>query len=146
MKTDDTLTGNSRTRTLQRAAESLGGTPVLADHLNVPLAELESWLASTHPMPHEIFSRALDIVAAGPFRMLGTGDAHRSALEAKRAQAHAHRLQMVADRMHENAERAQAIADRAQHEADVACDRADIARIIEDSRRLAPESGTGADS
>ena len=136
MKADPSLAGNSRTRTLQRAAETVGGAPLLAEQLNVPLADLEQWLASTQPMPHEIFSRALDIVAAGPFRMRGTGaGALRSAQHAQRRQAHADKMYEMAAIIQESADRAHRMADRAQRDADAACDVADVERIFEDSRK-----------
>jgi hypothetical protein len=56
-------------RTLALAAETLGSVAQLAAKLNVPLAELERWIAGTPPRPHNSFYlEALDIVSAGSFK------------------------------------------------------------------------------
>lgn len=57
-------------RTLARALVIVGSANRLAEVLNVPLADLEGWLAGKAQPPHEVFIAALDIVArgAGPVR------------------------------------------------------------------------------
>jgi len=52
-------------RTLARALEITGSRAALAEALGVPPAELETWLGGETPLPHEVFIKALDIVAAG---------------------------------------------------------------------------------
>ena len=89
-------------RTLQLAAETLGGLPQLAIHLGIDRAQLERWIAGADTPPNDVFIQALDVVAAGRLGM------HRPA---DRAQAHA-------DRMQAGADRAQKAADRAQRRAD----------------------------
>lgn len=99
------------TRTLARAAETLGGVQPLASLLRVEQAALERWIAGEEFPPHEAFLQALDIVAAGPRR----DPAARPA--AGRAQAHADRLQAAASRVRESAERMQSSAELAQAQA-----------------------------
>jgi hypothetical protein len=48
-------------RTLQRAAERLGGRWALARYLRVPRADLEAWLRG-QPPPRAIFLNAVDLV------------------------------------------------------------------------------------
>ena len=99
------------TRTLTRAAETLGGTAQLAEHLKVEHAALERWIAGEEFPPHEAFLDALDIVAAGP----RLDPAARPA--AGRTQAHADRLQAAANRVRESADRMQTSAELAQAQA-----------------------------
>lgn len=47
-------------RTLERAADILGGKEKLRDHLRVPMAKLEAWLAG-EPVPTGIFLKAVDV-------------------------------------------------------------------------------------
>jgi len=89
------------TRTLQLAAETLGGVAQLAIHLGIDRARLERWMSGAQTPPNEVFMQALDIVAAG---RLGQSSADR-------AQAHADRLQAGADRAQQAADRAQRRAD-----------------------------------
>ncbi len=49
-------------RTLGKAAEVLGGRSRLARHLQVPLLELDKWLAGEETPPHIYFLRAVDVV------------------------------------------------------------------------------------
>ena len=49
-------------RTLRRAAEILGGRMKLAMRLQVPLLELDRWLAAEEKVPDIYFLRAVDIV------------------------------------------------------------------------------------
>jgi hypothetical protein len=100
----------SHTRTLQLAADTLGGAPHLAQRLQVELAPLERWIAGTEFPPHDVFLKALDIVAGGT---LLTGPQHRAEL----AQARADRVQAAANRIRESAERLQASAELARAQA-----------------------------
>ena len=51
-------------RTLERAAETLGGVSPLAAQLGVPVAEVERWIAGIPPPPAaRIYISALDIVS-----------------------------------------------------------------------------------
>jgi hypothetical protein len=52
-------------RTLARALEIVGSRAALAEALGAPPAQLDTWLGGQAPLPHEIFIKALDIVAAG---------------------------------------------------------------------------------
>ena len=54
------------TRTLQLAAENLGGVPELAIRLGIDRRRLERWMSGDEAPPHEVFTTALDVVAAGP--------------------------------------------------------------------------------
>jgi transcriptional regulator with XRE-family HTH domain len=58
---------NSHTRTLLNAAEALGSRERLAERLGVTLSALDGWLRGDSAPPFEVFSKALDIVARGPF-------------------------------------------------------------------------------
>jgi hypothetical protein len=49
-------------RTLRRAAEILGGRMKLAMRLQVPLLDLDRWLAAEEKVPDIYFLRAVDIV------------------------------------------------------------------------------------
>lgn len=49
-------------RTLQKAAELIGGRQKLARHLRVPLAELDKWIAGTAVPPIATFLKAVDLV------------------------------------------------------------------------------------
>ena len=49
-------------RTLQKAAELVGGPRVLARRLRVPLAELEKWIAGDGQPPMAVFLKAVDVV------------------------------------------------------------------------------------
>ena len=57
-----------QTRTLKRAAETLGGISELAVLLETPETEVERWIAGNGQPPQVAFLRALDIVAHGPGR------------------------------------------------------------------------------
>ena len=61
------VANTSVTRTLERARRSLGSVARLADYLGVSQAELNEWLAGRRKPPTTIYTRALDIVARGPF-------------------------------------------------------------------------------
>ncbi len=101
------------TRTLQRAADTLGGPALLARALSVPLADLKRWLAGESRPPQDIFLAALDIVSDGsPQRRVD-----RSQRVADRAQATANRAQAAADRAQASADRAQRQADRTRAQA-----------------------------
>lgn len=49
-------------RTLQKAADLLGGRKQLARHLRVPIGELESWMAGREVPPIGVFLKAVDLV------------------------------------------------------------------------------------
>jgi hypothetical protein len=49
-------------RTFQKAAELIGGQKKLARHLQVPLADLEKWIAGGATPPHAVFLKAIDLV------------------------------------------------------------------------------------
>jgi hypothetical protein len=49
-------------RTLQKAAELLGGRARLCRHLRVPSAELERWIADQVQPPRGIFLKAVDVI------------------------------------------------------------------------------------
>ena len=51
------------TRTLQKAAELLGGERALARYLRVPMPELFAWMGEgATPPPGAVFLRAVDLV------------------------------------------------------------------------------------
>lgn len=49
-------------RTLQKAAELIGGHKKLCRHLRVPMAELQRWIDDKAVPPISIFLRAVDLV------------------------------------------------------------------------------------
>lgn len=53
-------------RTLQRAAEVLGGKSKLREVLRVPLRELDRWMAGAERPPTDIFLKAVDLVTPTP--------------------------------------------------------------------------------
>jgi len=56
-----------RTRTLAKAAKTLGGEQALAETLGVNVGALAGWLRGTSHLPDALYFTALDIVANGPF-------------------------------------------------------------------------------
>lgn len=96
------------TRTLQFAAKTVGSAERLAAVLAVEHAQLLQWISGAAFPPHEVFLKALDIVA--------NGRPDKQTL-ADRAQASADRKQSRADRSQAKADRDQATADRAQENA-----------------------------
>ena len=56
-----------RTRTLAKAAETLGGEQALAEALGVNVYALAGWLRGAIQLPDAPYFAALDIVANGPF-------------------------------------------------------------------------------
>jgi hypothetical protein len=56
------MPSNVYVRTLQKAAELIGGRKALARHLQVPLAELEAWISGPAEPPMGIFLKAVDLV------------------------------------------------------------------------------------
>ena len=91
----DAPTGSAATRTLVRAAKTLGGAQALAEHLGVEPPILARWMAGEAIPPYDVFLQALDIVAGGPRLDPDRREA------ARRAQAHADRLQSAANRVRE---------------------------------------------
>ena len=51
-------------RAVRKAAELLGGREKLSRTLQVPLAEIEKWLADKGKPPREIFLRVVDLIIA----------------------------------------------------------------------------------
>ena len=51
-------------RTVQRAAEILGGSVALKRHLGVPMTRVSLWMHGNAPVPTDIFLRCVDIVLA----------------------------------------------------------------------------------
>jgi hypothetical protein len=51
-----------KTRTLQMAADALGGPRILRDRLKVSSSEIAAWLNGAAEPPREIFLRALEII------------------------------------------------------------------------------------
>lgn len=51
-------------RTLQRAAELLGGRAKLCKYLRVPSGDLDHWIADEEEPPRGVFLRAVDLVLA----------------------------------------------------------------------------------
>lgn len=49
-------------RTLEKAAEILGGERALARYLRVPMPELFVWMRGAVPCPDGVFLRAVDLV------------------------------------------------------------------------------------
>jgi hypothetical protein len=49
-------------RTLQKAAELIGGPKKLCRHLRVPMADLQGWIEDKAVPPLAIFLRAVDLV------------------------------------------------------------------------------------
>ncbi len=49
-------------RTLQRAADILGGRDKLSKHLRVPSKELDLWIADRAEPPRGVFLKAVDVV------------------------------------------------------------------------------------
>jgi hypothetical protein len=88
-------------RTMRMAAEAFGNVSAFAAHLNVSEADLRAWISGESRPPNEVFFKALDLIAAGPFglqkKLPKSGGAQRSA-----------------DRLQDSADRAQQSADRAQ--------------------------------
>ena len=56
-----------RTRTLAKAAETLGGEQALAEALGVNVYALAGWLQGASDAPDAAYFAALEIVANGPF-------------------------------------------------------------------------------
>jgi DNA-binding transcriptional regulator YiaG len=57
-----------QTRTLRRAADTLGGVGELAALLNTSEDDVRRWIKGTDRPPQVAFLKALDIVARGPGR------------------------------------------------------------------------------
>jgi hypothetical protein len=58
------------TRTLERAAEMLGGEQALAEYLNVPPRRLDWWLRGDTELPTEIFLQLVDLLLENGFAQL----------------------------------------------------------------------------
>lgn len=101
--TDDAAADTVYTRTLMRAATTLGGVDELARTLQVDVADLARWIHGESRPPLEVFFAALDIVSGAGYEQR----ARDSQDAADSAQARADRAQQRADRY-----RAQANAAR----------------------------------
>jgi hypothetical protein len=137
----DAPTGSAATRTLVRAAKTLGGAQALAERLGVEPPILERWMAGEAIPPYDVFLKALDIVARSP-----RPDAHgRDA--ARRKQTHADRLQAAANRVRESAARLQSSAELAQAQAELLrakSQRADPLGSSGQFRQVQPRDGAPA--
>ncbi|HUQ73891.1 MAG TPA: hypothetical protein VM183_04125 [Burkholderiales bacterium] len=58
---------NSVTRTLALALSTVGSLERLAHYLDVSQQQLEKWLEGCGTPPTGVYTRALDLVAGGPF-------------------------------------------------------------------------------
>jgi hypothetical protein len=67
MHTQATVPDNSVTRTLALALSSVGSLERLAHYLEVSEAELGKWMEGCGTPPTRVYTRALDLVAGGPF-------------------------------------------------------------------------------
>ena len=63
---------SAHSRTLRRALEILVSKERLAAVLDVPLQDLDKYLAGETSLPYQAFLTALDIVAAGPHGKSGS--------------------------------------------------------------------------
>lgn len=126
------------TRTLRLAAETMGGVDALAKRLHVEAALVEGWIAGSEYPPHEMFLRALDIVAGGP---LYDAAALR---QASKAQQHADRMQASANRARESADRVQRSADLAQRRANEENDKTNPGNKNDAFRQVKPKDGAPA--
>ena len=54
------------TRTLEKAAQILGGQAELANYLHVRSEELAAWMEGRDKLPTSIFIAAVDLIEAGP--------------------------------------------------------------------------------
>lgn len=64
-------------RTLQKAAELVGGRAKLCRHLRVPAADLDKWIADKAAPPIGVFLRAVDLIieeTPPPAESSGPGD------------------------------------------------------------------------
>ena len=61
------VANTSVSRTLERAMRVVGGAARLAEQLGVSESQLADWLAGRGKPPNDIYLRALDLVASGPF-------------------------------------------------------------------------------
>ena len=59
---DGVMPSSVYSRTLQKAAELLGGRKALARHLRVPLEELDRWMADEGLPPMGVFLKVVDLV------------------------------------------------------------------------------------
>lgn len=111
---DETLPpeGDAYTRTLKRAAHTVGGVEQIAEMLHVQAADMARWIVGDGRPPQDIFLAALDIVSGGGLEE-----------RARHSQEAADRAQSGADRAQGTADRAQARADRLREKADRARDR-----------------------
>ena len=137
----DAPTGSAATRTLVRAAKTLGGAQALAERLGVEPPILERWMAGEAIPPYDVFLKALDIVARSP-----RPDAHGRDT-ARRKQTHADRLQAAANRVRESAARLQSSAELAQAQAELLrakSQRADPLGSSGQFRQVQPRDGAPA--
>ncbi len=54
------------TRTLEKAAQVVGGQAELANYLHVRSEELAAWMEGRNVLPTSLFITAVDLIASGP--------------------------------------------------------------------------------
>lgn len=54
------------TRTLEKAAQILGGQAELAEYLHVTRGDLAAWMEGRSELPTSFFISAVDVIAANP--------------------------------------------------------------------------------
>jgi len=76
MGNDCPMASSVYSRTLQKAAELLGGRKKLARVLRVPVNDLESWIADEAKPPLNVFLRVVDLIIdeTGPAAESGESD------------------------------------------------------------------------
>ena len=62
LRNDAGVTSSVYSRALMKAAELIGGRAELARVLQIPVAEVERWIAGDSKPPREIFLRVVDII------------------------------------------------------------------------------------
>lgn len=92
-------------KALKRAAEILGGTDRLREHLRVPASHLAQWLAGAEKPPLDVFLRAVDLISDGQARQPTTST---SAL-AERARRLRHESGLLRTQVTRTRERSQQI-------------------------------------
>jgi hypothetical protein len=56
---------------LSQAEQTLGGRARLAAFLNVPADKIAAWLSGEEVPPLEVFLDSLDVIADGPYALMG---------------------------------------------------------------------------
>jgi len=63
-----TVSPQASVQTFRHALETAGSVDGLARNLHVPAARVRHWLSGDEVAPLELFLKALDLIAAGPFQ------------------------------------------------------------------------------